>query len=208
MNKKAACVKGDIPLRLIHIFSEEFSLPLCNIINSIFIDSTFPDLWKTEYITPAAKIYPPTCMKDFRPLSVMLSWARIADKIMSAYIIEDMSRDNRQYGNEKGMSVNHYLINMLNKILQSVDKNSNSDKNAVIIAMIDASHAFERQSHILGVQSFIDSNVRVSLNPAIVYFFKNIKLIVKLGKNLSSPKMLQRVGRRREIWGFWNFCPY
>ena len=82
----------------------------------------------------------------------MISWAKIVDKVISSYIIEDMTKDKRQYGNERGLSVNHYLINMINKILLSVDKNSNTDKYSVLVSMLDASQTFEHQSHILGVQ--------------------------------------------------------
>ena len=39
-------------------------------------------------------------------------------------MLSDMSesRDPAQYGNEKGVSVNHLLIKMINEILLSVDK--------------------------------------------------------------------------------------
>ena len=48
-------------------------------------------------------------------------------------MLDDMSesRDPAQYGNEKGVSVNHYLIKMINEILLSVDKNTANDKFAV-----------------------------------------------------------------------------
>ena len=179
MIKKAACIPGDIPFKIISYFSNEISKPLCNIINSIFIDSTYPEIWKTEFITPAAKVYPPTSMSEYRPISGMLSFAKVTDKIISSYIITDMTKDKRQYGNEKGVSVNHYLIKMLHKILSSVDKNSAIEENAVILSMIDASQAFERQSHNLGIQSFLDNNVRVALMPTLISFFKNRKLTVK-----------------------------
>ena len=84
-----------------------------------------------------------------------------ADKILSEYLIEDMaeSRDKSQYGNEKGLSVQHYLIKMLHQILISLDTNDQSKSFAVILNMIDWSQAFDRLSHRLGVQSFIDNGV-------------------------------------------------
>ena len=56
-------------------------------------------------------------------------------------------RDRCQYGNQKVLSFNHYLINMIHQILLSLNKNSNKDKMAVILNMIDWEKAFERQSH-------------------------------------------------------------
>ena len=74
---------------------------------------------------------------------------------------------------------------MIHKILQSVDNNSAKDKNAVILTLLDYSKAFENQSHTLGVQSFIDNNVRLSLIPTLISFFQNRKLTVKWKKMLS-----------------------
>ena len=107
---------------------------------------------------------------------------------MAFYIIKDMTKDNKQYGNEKGLSINHYLVKMVHNILKSVDQNTASAKRAVILTMLDYSQAFERQSHILGVQSFIDNNVRISLIPTLISFFQKRKLAVKWKNLISSSK--------------------
>ena len=173
MNKRAACIQGDIPLKIFSLFADYLTKPLCNIFNSMFISSEYPEIWKTEFITPAAKCYPPTKIKHFRPISGLLNCAKMADKIMASYIVEDMERDKMQYGNEKGLSINHYLVNMINKILVALDKNNNFDKNAVILSMFDWSGAFENQSHILGLKSFIKNYIRPSLIP--IFSKKKIK---------------------------------
>ena len=129
MNKKSACVKGDVPFKIINYFSSQLSKPLCNIFNTIFIEGKYPEFWKIEYITLVPKCHPPTKKSEFRPISSLLSWAKISDKLLAKYITEDMTRDERQYGNEKGLSINHYLVKMIHKILQSVDKNSANEKN-------------------------------------------------------------------------------
>ena len=49
-------------------------------------------------------------------------------------------RDISQYGNEKVVLVNHYLIQ-----ITGVDRNSVNDKFAVICTMIDWKQAFDRQ---------------------------------------------------------------
>ena len=69
MNKKSACIKGDIPFKIIHFFSGKISKPLCNIFNTIFIDGKYPEMWKMEFITPVPKCYPPTKISEFRPIS-------------------------------------------------------------------------------------------------------------------------------------------
>ena len=147
MNKKSATIKDDIPIKLLAEFSEEISKPLCNIINSMFEQGQYPDIWKKEFVSPVPKTNSPENLSDFRPISQSINFAKATDKILSAYIINDMAptRDPSQYGNETGLSINHLLVNMLHKILQALDKNSEKEKMAVLLTMIDYKRAFENQ---------------------------------------------------------------
>ena len=74
---------------------------MCNIINSLFEQGVYPDVWKQEFITPIPKVNSPETLTQFRPVSVSYNCAKLVDRILSAYIIEDMApkRDVRQYGN-------------------------------------------------------------------------------------------------------------
>ena len=133
-------------MKIINLFSKPLSLPLCNLINSMFEKGVYPLLWKREIITPIPKCFPATSVDQLRPISSICNFAKIADRILADKMTADMSknRDKSQYGNEKGLSVNHYLIKMINRILTSVDRNFNTEKNAVILSMVDWSKAFER----------------------------------------------------------------
>ena len=190
INKKSATVKNDIPMKLLCQFSSEISIPLCHIINFMFEKGDYPNLWKNEFITPIPKVFPSKSESDLRPISGVLNFAKIADKIISSYIIQDMEphRDRAQYGNEKGLSINHLLVQMIHQILKAVDHNSASEKKAVIWSMIDWSKPFENQSHKLGVDSFIRNGVRNSLIPLLINFFSERKLQVKWNKMYSSSK--------------------
>ena len=126
MNLKAATVEGDIPMKLISEFSVELAFPLSHIINLRLESGIYPNMWKLEHVTPVPKVFPPEQLKDLRKISGLLNFSKITDKIVGEYIIEDMkpSRDRAQYGNEKNVSIQHYLIKMLHKILTAVDTNS------------------------------------------------------------------------------------
>ena len=99
-------------------------------------------------------------------------------------------RDKSQYGNQKNLSVQHYLINMLHKILKTLDEKSDKKSMAVILQMIDWSQAFDRLDHTLGIQSFIENGVRPSLIPILISFFQNREMKVKCKGLLSSPRAL------------------
>ena len=87
----------------------------------------------------------------------------------------EATRDKSQYGNLKKVSIQHFLIKMLYKILVSVDENSVSKSSAVILEMIDWSQPFDRQSHKIVIQSFIDNGVRPSLIPVLLNFFPKLR---------------------------------
>ena len=103
-------------------------------------------------------------------------------------------RDKSQFGNQKKLSIQHYLISMLNKILTAVDKNSQDEAICAILNMVDWSQAFDRQSHRLGVQSFIDNGVRPALIPVLVKKFQNRRMRVKWKGFLSTQRNLNGGG--------------
>lgn len=121
-----------------------------------------------------------------------MNFSKICDTIVTQYLVEDMdaTSDKSQYGNVQGVSVQHYLIKMLHQILINLDGNNQSQSFAVIMSMIDWSKAFDRQSHILGVQSFIDNGVRPSLIPVLISFFQDRKMKVKWNNKFSSSRNL------------------
>ena len=78
-------------------------------------------------------------MNDLRNISGLLTFDKVAEKIISELIISDMSNsiDPSQYSNQKGISLQYYLIKKINKILEDTDKNSRGVINAVIVTLID-----------------------------------------------------------------------
>ena len=45
--------------------------------------------------------------------------------------------DKAQFGNQKGMSIQHYLIKMIHRILTALDNNSKGEIFAVVANLID-----------------------------------------------------------------------
>ena len=145
-----------------------------------------------DSVTPVPKSFPAEKLKDLRKISGLLNFSKVTDKIIGEYLIEDMSptRDLVQYGNEKGVSAQHYLIKMLHKIHTAVDRNSQVEAMSVILNMVDWSQAFDRLSHKNGIQSFIENGVRPSLIPLLINFFQNRKMKVKWNGKVSNEHIL------------------
>ena len=196
MNKKAATLEGDVPMRVIAEFAEELAFPLSNIINESLLQGVYPKIWKMEVVTPVPKVHPAEKLTQLRKISGLVNFSKVTDKIIAEYLAEDMasSRDMSQYGNEKGISIEHYMIKMLHKILCTVDENSKNEAFAVILSMIDWAQAFDRQSHYLGIKSFIQNGVRPALIPLLIDFFQDRKMEVKWKGLRSSSRPLNGGG--------------
>ena len=128
-------------------------------------------------MTPVPKVYPPKTLNDLRKIAGLLNFSKITEKYIGDCMLADMkeTRDPFQYGNEKGVSVNYYLIKMIDEILRNLDRNSVYEKFAVFCTMVDWKQAFDRQCPRLGVESFIRNGVRKSLIPLLINYFQNRK---------------------------------
>ena len=94
--------------------------------------------------------------------------------------------DPSQFGNQKNLSIQHYLIKMIHKILGSLDNNSKGDIFAVIATLVDWEQAFNHQDPTLGIKSFMENGVRPALIPMLTNYFQNRKGYVKW-KGIHSP---------------------
>ena len=139
-------------------------------------------------MTPLPKSFPTEKLKDLRKISGLLIFSKVTDKIVGEFLIQDMAptRDPAQYGNEKNISAQHYLIQMLHKIYTAVDRNSQMEAMAVILTMVDWSQAFDRLSHKLGIESFIRNGVRTSHIAILISFFQKRQMNVKWNGKFST----------------------
>ena len=76
-------------------------------------------------------------------------------------MIEDMkpTKDPAQYGNTKGLSTQHYLIKMIDRILTVLDRNNKKEAYAVVVQLVDWAQAIDRQCPLLSIKSFIKNLV-------------------------------------------------
>ena len=192
MNKQAAAVPGDLPMKIIAKFCHELSRPLAHLINSCLTLGKYPKIWKVEYVTPVPKVLPPEKLKDLRKISGLLNFSKITDKILAQFISEDMqlTRDKSQFGNQKNIGIQHYLVNMLHKILTSLDETTHNKSIAVLLQMVDWSQAFDRMSHKIGIESFVKNGVRLSIIPVLMNFFQDREMVVKWKGLVSSLRPL------------------
>ena len=83
---------NDIPPKIVKMFAAELAEPLCHIINSFIKMGAWGKLYKAEIITPVPKCFPPESLNDLRNISGLLTFNKIAEKLVAEMIIEDMTK--------------------------------------------------------------------------------------------------------------------
>ena len=181
LDTNKATVPGDFPAKLSKLFAAYLAEPLTDIINTSIRRGEYPQLYKYEISTPVPKVYPPKTLSDVRNISGLLTFDKIMEKLLAGLIISDMrlKMDPSQYGNQKGTSIEHYLISMIHRILTAVDNNSRRQIFAVVANLIDWNNAFPRQCPKLGIESFINNGVRPALIPVLINYFQDREMCVK-----------------------------
>jgi hypothetical protein len=207
LKTKKSTAPDDVPSTVIKEFAEYICVPLCNILNSCVSRGEYPRIWKIEAQTPIPKEYPVLTVDMLRNISILKNFDKVAESLFAEIMVSDMKHkmDQSQYGNNKGVSVQHYLVKMVHKILTQLDNNSGGDTFAVVAALIDWKQAFPRQCPTLGVQSWIQNGVRPVLIPALIDFFKDRVMRVRWHGVTSTERTLSGSGPQGSTLGLLEY---
>ena len=146
--KTNACGVDDISAFFIKISIEYTADILADIINSSFINSFFPSRWKQAIVKPIPKISNPTKASDYRPISLLPAFSKIAEKIaakqMSLFFKEHKLLDTLQSAYKSSHSTTTALLNVSDDIFKAID-----DSEVILLALLDYSKAFDTANHRL-----------------------------------------------------------
>ena len=207
MDTNKSNVNGDVPAKILKTFAGQFSEPVTDVINCYIRQGKWPDTYKLEIVTPVPKEFPPKNIDQLRNISGLLNLDKVAEKLVSKLMISDMKEkmDPSQYANQKGLSIQHYLIKFIDRILEALDNSSKGESCAVLATLVDWKQAFPRQCPKLGVESFIRNGVRPSLIPLIINYFQGRQMKVKWHGQLSSTRDLNGGGPQGSTFGIWEY---
>ncbi len=207
LNISKSTRNSDIPAKILKHFAKKICGPLTKIINNCLCQGIWPDIFKMEYVTPVKKVPDPKNIEDLRNISGLLNLNKVMEKIVCNFIVEDMKAkmDPSQFANTKGLSTQHYLIKMLDRVLSVTDNSTKGECVAVLATLVDWKAAFPRQCPTLGVKSFIKNGVRASLIPIIASFFERRYMRVKWRGKLSSVRYLPGSGPQGSTFGVLEY---
>ena len=112
-------------MKFLLITADLMIVPLCKLINVSFSTGVFPDILKIAKIIPLHKGGSTQELNNFRPISLLSIFDKIMEKLMHkrlyAFIEEHNILFENQFGFRKGSSTAHSLIEITEKIKESID---------------------------------------------------------------------------------------
>jgi hypothetical protein len=157
--------------------------------------------------TLVPKVYLTEKLTQLRNISGLFNFDKVIEKLLAELMISDMSAkmDPAQYGNQKGISIQHYLINVIHRILTALDNNSRRETFAIVANLIDWNNAFPRQCPKLGVESFIQNGVCPALIPVLINYFQDREMSVKWHGCRSTPIKIHGGGPQGATLGILEY---
>ena len=185
IKKTKSTLPIDIPEKLRKECAVHLAAPLTIIFNNCLETSTYPSLWKHEWVTPAPKISNPQGITDLRKISCTSDYSKLFEKFIKKWVMEDIEAniDIGQFGGQKGIGTEHMLVCYIDRIQQLLDRNPN--KSAVIATSLDWAAAFDRQDPTIAVEKFLKMGVRPSLVPLLANYLSDRKMTVRFNNEIS-----------------------
>ena len=137
---------NSIPIKLLKLIPDLILVPLCEIINNSFTTGVFPNLLKISKVTPIHKEGPTDDVNNYRPISLLSIFDKIIEKVMYKRLYNFLQSNNilfkNQFGFRKKFSTTHALMEITEKIKDSIDK-----KKYACGIFVDVRKAFDTISH-------------------------------------------------------------
>ena len=158
--------------------------------NNCINKGVFPDDLKHADVTPIHKKEDKSDKTNYRPVSILTNVSKIYEKLIYSQLYDsfDGKLSPNQYGFRKGYNTQHYLLVMLEKFKESVDKG-----NEFGALLTDISKAFEWIDHKLLIAKLFWYGVSPSSLNLIFSYLLNRSKSVKIKTSYSDKGITEYV---------------
>jgi hypothetical protein len=159
MPAKLSCGFDEIPIKVIKSIINSISIPLTKIFNKSFLTGSFPNLLKIAKVCPIYKQGDKNELKNYRPISLLPSFAKILEKLMHARLLSFLQTNNvinsSQHGFQPNKSTSSAIADALHVITSALDK-----KLINIALFVDVSKAFDSLDHSILIKKLEHYGIR------------------------------------------------
>ena len=143
----------NISAKILREFAYEFWTPVTNILNSSFRQGVVPWQWRQANVVPVPKAQPPTLQK-LRPISLTPLMAKVTESFICNWIMNsiNLNLDTKQFGNRKGISTTHCIIDIYHHLISVANK----PNNVSTLIPTDFSKAFDTIDHKVAIKRLLE----------------------------------------------------
>ena len=184
--KPKSMIKHDIFPALVSPAADFLAPPLTHIYNTISTTSTWPLMWKQEFVTPIPKKAVPSSVNDLRNISCTALFSKVYESFVLGWLGEQVGMRSNQMGGMKGAGTEHYLVELYQLILEALE----DSRAASIITSIDYSKAFNRLDFRHCLEALASKGASTELIQIVGSFLTSRTMSVKVGQALSKPRIV------------------
>ena len=174
---------GNIPLRIVKKYVSSYIYPITECFNNELRNDRFPDILKLADVTPAHKKGDKTMKENYRPISVLKSFAKVFERLISKQLNNFISLKFSPLlcGFRKGHSTQHALLKLLEDWRNKLD-----NKHIIGTVLCDLSKAFDTLPHDLLIAKLNAYGLEYDSLKLIYNYLTNRKQRCKVGSAFSS----------------------
>ena len=184
--KPKSMVKHDIFPALINDAAAALAGPLTHIYNTITVTGIWPLKWKEEFVTPIPKKTVPESVNDLRNISCTALFSKVYESFVLGWLGEQVGMRSNQMGGMKGAGTEHYLVELYQLILESLE----DPRAASVLTSIDYAKAFNRLDFLHCLRSLAAKGASSELLQIVSSFLTSRTMAVKVGQVLSKPRVV------------------
>ena len=199
--KPSSQVPGDVLPRLVKAHHKRLAPAAMRIFNSVFRTGKWPSAWKTETVVVIPKVPNPSSLSECRNISCTAFLSKVLESVILADLRHSVPEDAIQYGGIRGSSVDHLLVDLLDDVMDPLDKG-----RPVTVMGIDYEKAFNRLDH----RECLDQLRRLGAAEHSVHLVRSFltgrSMQVKVGNSISSKRILKGGSPQGSILGCYLYC--
>ena len=142
----------------------------------------FPDPLKIAKILPTFKKGSPDQMGNYRPISILPAFSKILERIiynrLYTHLMNNKILYEKQFGFQKGLSTNHAILGLVNKLLKTFDEGKFS-----LGVFIDLSKAFDTVDHDILLSKLKHYKIDGPILNLLRDYLNNRKQFIPFGTN-------------------------
>lgn len=199
--KPNSTVAGDLLPRVVRAHHAWLVRPVTRIFNAIFESGRWPLTWKTETTVIIPKVPTPDTLADCRNISCTPFLSKVLESILLEDLRSEIPPDEAQYGGIKASSVDHLLVDLMDKVLEPLETGRPS-----LVIGIDFEKAFNRLDH---AHCLSELGRLGASKPSLALtrsFLTGRSMRVRVGNKLSTSKPLSGGSPQGSILGCYLYC--